>query len=176
MKIVRIDKNNQINGDGLRCVIWVSGCENHCPHCHNPETWDYNVGHIWSINDEEILNQQMSSPEIDGITLTGGDPMAPFNREDAAIFCRNFKQKYSNKTIWLYTGHMFEEVAKYCKDVDVVIDGKYIEALNPGRGLLKWRGSKNQRVIDVQKSFRQKQIVEWLDFNGKTIRENENNI
>lgn len=173
MKIIRIDKNNQINGFGLRCVIWVSGCENHCPGCHNPETWDYNLGHEWNEEDEKLLKQQMSSPEIDGITLTGGDPMAPLNRKTAKEFCERFKQLYPQKSIWIYTGHRFEEVAHFCKDVDVVVDGPYVESLNPGRGLLKWRGSKNQRIIDVLQSFKQKQIIELKDFNGKTFSENE---
>ena len=173
MKIIRIDKNNQVNGAGLRCVIWVSGCENHCDECHNPETWDYDYGHIWDINDTITLEEQMKSVEISGITLTGGDPMAPRNRNAAAKFCAQFKKTYPNKTIWMYTGHLFEEIKDYIHDVDVLIDGKYKKELNPGIGKAKWRGSTNQRVIDVQQSLKQNKIVEYMDFNGKTISENE---
>ena len=171
MKIIRIDKNNQINGAGLRCIIWISGCENHCEHCHNKETWDYNLGHKLNYDDMKLLSQQMLSPEISGITLTGGDPMSPKNRQDVAFFCANFKEMYPNKTIWCYTGHLFEEVKDYIDDIDVLIDGKFIKEFYSPK--LKWRGSSNQRVIDVQKSLQQNEIVEYTDFNGKTITENE---
>lgn len=174
MKFIRIDKNNQINGAGLRCVIWVSGCENHCKGCHNPETWDYNLGHIWNINDQIILDEQLSSPEISGVTLTGGDPLAPKNRRATAKFCAEVKTQYPNKTIWVYTGHLYEEIDKnLLKDIDVLIDGHYVEELNPGLNKLKWRGSSNQRIIDVKKSLQETKMVEYIDFNGKSISENE---
>lgn len=173
MKIIKIDKNNQVNGAGLRCVIWVSGCENHCPQCHNPETWDYNLGQSWSEEDSRLLQEQMQSSEISGITLTGGDPFAPHNRKAAAAFCMKFKMMYPNKTIWAYTGHLYEELIPYLTSVDVLVDGRYNPALNPGIGRAKWRGSTNQRVIDVQKSLKAHKIVEYIDFNGKTISENE---
>lgn len=99
--------------------------------------------------------------------------MAPRNRKAAAEFCAKFKEQYPDKTIWLYTGYLFEEIKWFLVDVDVVIDGRYQKELNPGPGKAKWRGSTNQRVIDVQASLKQNQIVEYLDFNGKTIRENE---
>lgn len=169
MKIIRIDKNNQVNGAGLRCVIWVSGCENHCEKCHNPESWDYNTGHYLNNNDTMTLYEQMQSPEISGITLTGGDPMAPRNREDIAKFCAKFKKLYPNKTIWMYTGHCFDEVKDYLTDVDVLIDGPYQYWLNPGIGKVKWRGSTNQRVIDVQESLKHNKIVLMKDFAGDTI-------
>ena len=169
MKIIRIDKNNQVNGAGLRCVIWVSGCENHCEKCHNPESWDYNAGHYLNNDDTMTLYEQMQSPEISGITLTGGDPMAPRNREDIAKFCAKFKKLYPNKTICMYTGHHFDEVKDYLTDVDVLIDGPYQYWLNPGIGKVKWRGSTNQRVINVQESLKQNKIVLMKDFAGDTI-------
>ena len=173
MNFIKIDKNNQVNGVGLRCVVWVSGCENHCDECHNPETWDYNFGHIWDIEDQTTLDQQLQSPEINGITLTGGDPMAPRNRIAAAKFCAELKKHYPTKTIWVYTGHLFEDIKDYLTNVDVLIDGRYDKTKNPGIGKAKWRGSTNQRVIDVQKSLLTNQIIEYRDFNGKTISENE---
>lgn len=159
MKIIRIDKNNQVNGDGLRCVVWVSGCENHCPGCHNPETWDYNCGHQITAQESELLFNQLSSPEISGLTFTGGDPLAPRNREDAAKWFAAIKRVFPQKTIWVYTGHLFEEVKQYLTDVDVLIDGKYVAALNPGIGKVLWRGSTNQRIIDVQQSLKQDKII-----------------
>lgn len=175
MKFIRLDKNNQVNGAGLRCVVWVSGCENYCDECHNPETWDYNFGHIWDTEDQTTLDQQLSSPEISGITLTGGDPMAPKNRDAAATFCAMVKNKYPGKTIWMYTGYLFEDLVGHgwLENVDVLIDGRYKKELNPGPGKAKWRGSTNQRVIDVKESLKQGCIVEYRDFNGKTITENE---
>ena len=110
MKFIRLDKNNQVNGAGLRCVVWVSGCENYCDGCHNPESWDYDLGHIWDVQDQTTLDQQLSSPEISGITLTGGDPMAPRNRDAAAKFCAMVKSQYPGKTIWMYTGYLFEDL------------------------------------------------------------------
>ena len=178
MKFIRIDKNNQVNGAGLRCVIWVSGCENHCDGCHNPETWDYNCGHTWGIEDQNILDKQLSSPEIDGVTITGGDPLAPKNRDALALFCASIKMSYPSKTIWVYTGHQYEELTGHgwLEHVDVLIDGKYNKELNPGPNKIKWRGSTNQRVIDVKESLKCGKIVEYKDFNGKTISENERGI
>lgn len=159
MKIIRIDKNNQVNGDGLRCVIWVSGCENHCPGCHNPETWDYNCGHTITVQESELLFKQLSSPEISGLTFTGGDPLAPHNRADAAKWFAAIRRVFPQKTIWVYTGHLFEEVKQYLTDVDILIDGQYVAALNPGINKVLWRGSTNQRIIDVQQSLKQNKII-----------------
>ena len=169
MKFICIDRNNQVNGAGLRCVIWVSGCENQCPYCHSPETWDYNSGHNWSAEDQLTLEEQLASDEISGITLTGGDPLSPKNRADTASFCAALKKKYPNKTIWVYTGHLFEEVKDYLKDIDVLIDGPYKYWLNPGIGKVKWRGSTNQRVINVPESLKLNKIVLMKDFAGKII-------
>ena len=99
--------------------------------------------------------------------------LAIYNRKDISILCSKIKKLYPHKTIWMYTGHLFEEVVEYIKDVDVLIDGPYIAALNPGIRKLKWRGSSNQRVIDVQKSLNTNTVVEYLDFNNRTITENE---
>lgn len=159
MNIIKIDKNNQVNGDGLRCVLWISGCENHCVGCHNPETWDYHIGHPMGINDYQIIKQQLSSPEISGITLTGGDPLAPLNRAETAELCAALKRDFPTKAIWVYTGHLFEDVRQYCLSIDVLIDGKYIPELNPGIGKVLWRGSTNQRIIDAQESLIQNKVV-----------------
>ena len=173
MNIIRIDKNNQVNGPGLRCVIWVSGCTHHCPECHNPETWDYHYGRPFSGDDFDVIDQQLSSPEISGVTFSGGDPLAPNNRERVQLLCDTIKRLYPKKTIWMYTGFLYEDVKQCLRNVDVLIDGTYVAAKNPGLGKAKWRGSTNQRVIDVQKSLAQDKVVEYVDFNGKTISENE---
>lgn len=173
MKIIRVDKNNQVNGAGLRCVIWVAGCENHCIGCHNPGTWDYQAGHEITQEDWALIKTQLSSAEISGATFTGGDPLAPHNRAATAILCSMLKSQFPTKTIWVYTGHQFQEVRDYLSDIDVLIDGKYEIALNPGSGKLKWRGSSNQRIIDVAASLRSHSVVEYTDFNGQPISKNE---
>lgn len=171
MKIIRIDKNNQVNGAGLRCVIWISGCENRCTHCHNRETWDYDLGHNLTTEDEDTILKQLSSSEISGITLTGGDPLAPKNRAEVAMFCAWIKKLYPQKTIWCYTGHFFDEVKDFLTDIDVLVDGRFVIELYSPK--LKWRGSSNQRVIDVKQSLAQNKVIDYIDFNGKTIVENE---
>ena len=161
MNIIRIDKNNQINGDGLRCVIWVSGCENCCEQCHNPETWNYDLGTQLDDSHMQEIYSQLNKEEISGITLTGGDPLSPKNRKATQKLCKTIKQKYPNKTIWIYTGHLFDEVKSFITDADVLIDGKYDYKLNPGVGKCLWRGSTNQRIIDIQASLKTNQICMW---------------
>ena len=149
------------NGDGIRVSIWFAGCEHRCPGCHNPETWE-DEGE--SFDDyREKLCELVSRPEIQGITLTGGDPLFSKNRKEMRDFIISFKEQFRTKDIWCYTGYVFEklledETAKELLPyIDVLIDGPYIENLRDVD--LHWRGSSNQRVIDVKTS---------LD-NGKTV-------
>ena len=154
MNIIKIEKNNQINGDGLRCVIWCAGCSHHCPHCHNPETWDPNVGKPVGEWVYQALKEQLDKEEISGVTFSGGEPMAQKNyREAGTEIMKWIKKNYPNKTIWVYTGFLYEDISdlEMMNYIDVLIDGPYIEALNPGRGKLLWRGSSNQRILDVKK-------------------------
>lgn len=154
MKIIKIDKNNQVNGDGLRCVVWVSGCSHNCKGCHNPETHDYNFGHDITSEEKELILQQLLNPEISGITLTGGDPFFKLNQDGLVELCKWIKEVAPLKTIWCYTGFLYESIkdTQLINYIDVLIDGKYEESLNWGPGTIKWRGSENQRLIDVQKT------------------------
>ena len=99
MKIIKVDKNNQINGDGLRCVVWVSGCSHNCKGCHNPETHDYNFGHDITSEEKELILQQLLNPEIDGVTLTGGDPFFRLNQDGLVELCKWIKDVAPLKTI-----------------------------------------------------------------------------
>ena len=155
MKIVKIDKNNQVNGEGLRCVVWVSGCTHNCEDCHNPETHDYNFGHEITEEEKNIIMEQLLSDEISGVTLTGGDPFFPLNQWELTELCKWMKSIAPFKQIWCYTGFKFEEIkqTKLIWYIDVLIDGKYDKTKNPGLGKTKWRGSTNQRIIDVKKSL-----------------------
>lgn len=159
MRIIRIDKNNQVNGDGLRCVIWFAGCNHQCPGCHNPETWDFNCGHDLNIDDMDIIYDQLERDEISGITLTGGDPI--YQYKELLPFLEQIKINFPNKTIWCYTGFNYEEIdhLPVMKFIDVLIDGKYISSLNPGINKILWRGSTNQRIIDVQKSLDENSLI-----------------
>ena len=159
MRIIRIDKNNQVNGDGLRCVIWFAGCNHQCQGCHNPETWDFNCGHDLNIDDMDVIYDQLERDEISGITLTGGDPI--YQYKELLPFLEQIKLNSPNKTIWCYTGFNYEEIdhLPVMEFIDVLIDGKYISSLNPGINKILWRGSTNQRIIDVQKSLDENSLI-----------------
>lgn len=152
MRIIRIDENNQVNGDGLRCVIWFAGCNHKCPGCHNPETWSFTSGHKMDFKDMVIITDQLQREEISGITLSGGDPL--YQADDLALFLKQIKLKFPNKDIWCYTGFKYENIAqlKCLEYIDVLIDGPYEQELNPGPGKVLWRGSTNQRIIDINKT------------------------
>lgn len=149
MRIIKIDKNNQVNGDGLRCVVWFAGCGHKCPGCHNPETWDFNAGHEMTVEDLDTIYDQLERDEISGLTLTGGDPL--YQHAQLAPFLKQVKLNFPNKDIWCYTGYLYEDICllEVMEYIDVLIDGPYIEAQKDISGTCKWRGSTNQRIIDV---------------------------
>ena len=159
MRIIRIDKNNQVNGDGLRCVIWYAGCAHCCSGCHNPETWDFNCGHNVTIEDLNVIYDQLERDEIAGLTLTGGDPL--YQDKDIAPFLRQVKYNFPDKDIWCYTGFLYDDVKHYecMKYIDVLVEGLYIAELNPGPGKVLWRGSTNQRIIDVKQTRENNEIT-----------------
>ena len=154
MKIIRIDRNNQVNGTGLRDVIWCSGCNHRCPKCQNPEAQNPDMGREFSEADFDLLKKDLQREEIAGVTFSGGEATFPANREDATRIMAWIKDLFHMKTIWVYTGYLYEEIQdlEMMKYIDVLVDGRYIDELNPGPGLLKWRGSSNQRAIDMKKT------------------------
>ena len=159
MRIIRIDKNNQVNGDGLRCVIWFAGCNHRCPGCHNPETWSFTSGHKIDFKDMATITDQLQRQEISGITLSGGDPL--YQEDDLTLFLKQIKQQFPDKDVWCYTGFKYEDVSHMeCLNyIDILIDGPYEQELNPGVGKVLWRGSSNQRIIDVKKSKLEDKVV-----------------
>lgn len=170
---IKIDKNNQVNGEGLRCVLWLSGCENHCKGCQNPETWSYTFGKVFDTDAFNEITAQLADDVIDGITFTGGDPMSPRNRGFTAVLAAKIKSLYPTKTIWCYSGHLYQDIEpEFLQDIDVLIDGKFeMDKYNPK---LRWRGSSNQRVIDVKSSLKMNEIIPYRErFNGKTVVEND---
>ncbi len=155
MRYHNITKDDMLNGDGLRVVLWVSGCSHCCKGCQNPITWDVNGGLLFDDDAKQEIFEQLDKPYISGITFSGGDPLHSANRMDVRTLMCEIKEKYPNKTIWLYTGDVWENVMHYpmMRYVDVLIDGEFMIEKRDVK--LMWKGSSNQRVIDVQKSLRQ---------------------
>lgn len=143
------------NGDGLRVVLWVAGCSHCCKGCQNPITWDPNGGLEFDEAAKQEIYEQLDKSYISGITFSGGDPLHSANRTGIRALSAEIKEKYPDKTIWLYTGDSWENIYHYpvMKYVDVLVDGEFrLEELDTK---LRWKGSRNQRVIDVQKTLKQ---------------------
>ena len=159
MRYHNITKDDMLNGDGLRAVLWVAGCTHKCKECQNPVTWDPNSGILFDESAKQEIFEQLEKAYISGITFSGGDPLYVQNISEVTKLAKEIKEKYPSKTIWLYTGALWEslqgeEILNY---LDVLVDGEFmIEKKNVA---LKWKGSSNQRVIDVQKSLKEKQII-----------------
>lgn len=152
MNYHNITHDDMLNGEGLRVVLWVSGCSHHCKNCQNPETWDKNSGIKFDTDAVKEIEEELNKEYISGITLSGGDPLYIGNREIVTKLCKYIKSKYPNKTIWVYTGYRYEEIHNLdvLNCIDVLVDGEYQEE---NRDIdLKWCGSTNQRIIDVKAS------------------------
>ena len=180
MNYLKIEHDDVCNGIGIRCTIWFTGCSHKCAGCFNKETWDENSGIEFDIEAKKELFDELSKDYISGITFSGGDPLHKNNIIEVNNIIQEIKKQFPNKTIWLYTGYTWEELspntlirgideestlhnvrANIIKSCNVVIDGPYIDNLRDIT--LKWRGSSNQRVIDVQKTLQNGEIVLWTD-------------
>ena len=160
MRYNKIRKMDVSNGPGVRVSIFMQGCTFNCKSCFNPETHDFNGGKEFTCDTINRVLELCSKEYIVGLSILGGEPLNPKNIDGSTKLARIFKEKYPNKTLWIWSGYLFDE---YLKDkeilnyIDVLVDGLFIEELsNP---TLKWRGSSNQRVIDVKKSLNNKSIV-----------------
>ena len=164
MRYHKIRKMDISNGPGVRVSIFFQGCAFHCKNCFNPETWDFNGG--LEFTDEEIntIIDLAKADHITGLSILGGEPMHPKNIEATTKLAKKFKEAYPNKTIWSWSGFLFDEYLKdkeVVKYLDVLVDGQYIDELHDPT--LKWRGSSNQRVIDVKKSLKKGDIILYED-------------
>ena len=150
-----------LNGEGLRVVLWLAGCEHHCKNCHNPETHDPNGGIKLTNEALDELFECLDKDYIKGLTLSGGDPLYPDNRYEIGQLCKLVKEFYPQKDIWLYTGYTYEQVKhlKVMKYIDVLVDGRFVEELADVN--YPWAGSTNQRVINVKASLKQKEVILW---------------
>lgn len=173
MNIARIDRFNFVNGSGLRDVIWCSGCGHNCPGCHNKEAQDPEFGRPWDDSDYDTLAEDLSSPHIKGITFSGGEATFPANREQCTKITQWAKKNYPDKDIWVWTGYCYEEIKDLpmMEYIDVLVDGPFVKALKPEFDHLRYRGSSNQRVIDVKKTREIGKIVLWEDYDGKTSKD-----
>lgn len=165
------------NGPGQRVSVFFQGCSHHCKNCFNPETWNPNYGSEWNKRKRSIVLDLCGKEDIVGLSLLGGDPLYWFRKENDAYyenrtemldFVLSFKKKYPNKTLWIWTGYTWEELMssdkltqpltkEFIEFADVIVDGLFIEELKVPN--LKWRGSTNQRIIDVKESIRTNTVV-----------------
>ncbi|MBQ7919832.1 MAG: anaerobic ribonucleoside-triphosphate reductase activating protein [Lachnospiraceae bacterium] len=159
MRYHNITKDDMLNGDGLRVVLWVAGCDYGCPGCQNPLTWDANGGLVFDEAAKAELFEILGREYISGITFSGGDPLHPANVDEITELAREVKEQYPEKTIWLYTGAVWESIyeKELMQYIDVLVDGPFIEDSKDVK--LLWKGSSNQRVIDVQASLKEKAVV-----------------
>ncbi|UWP59942.1 anaerobic ribonucleoside-triphosphate reductase activating protein [Ruminococcus gauvreauii] len=159
MRYHNITKDDMLNGDGLRVVLWVSGCSHCCRDCQNPQTWDPNGGIPFDEAAKQELFLQLEKPYVSGITFSGGDPLHVNNITEVTELAKEIRSKFPDKTIWLYTGGLWEfvkleEIINY---LDVLVDGEF--ETDRKDTSLKWKGSSNQRVIDVKRSLETGKIV-----------------
>ena len=171
MNYGEIKKYDIANGHGIRVSLFVSGCTHHCKNCFNQATWDFNYGKPFTKETEEEILKALKPDYIAGLTLIGGEPMETQNQKALLPFVKMVREAFPNKDIWCYTGYVYEELFKESRArcevtdellsfIDVLVDGPYIEAK---RNIsLKFRGSENQRIIDLNKSNKDN-IVLWED-------------
>ena len=164
MRYNKIRKMDISNGPGVRVSLFVQCCTFNCKNCFNPETHDFNGGKEFTKETIEHILSLCENENVEGLSILGGEPMHPKNIDGVTELAREFKKRFPNKNLWAWTGFLFDqylkdkEIAKY---LDVLVDGQYVDELH--NFLLKWRGSSNQRVIDVKKSLKENKVVELED-------------
>lgn len=179
----RINKCDIANGEGIRVSLFVSGCRNRCKGCFQPETWDFNYGEEFTSDAAEMIFSAVDNPSVRGLTVLGGEPMEPENQRGLLLFLLEFKSRFPEKTIWLYTGNTYEELTSDSRNnieitadilslVDVLVDGRFIEE-EKSLGL-RFRGSRNQRVIDMNATRQQGEMVIWSGCKEDKHYENKN--
>lgn len=182
MNYWKIDKEDVCNGEGLRVVLWLSGCSHKCKGCQNPQTWDANSGIPFDKAAKEELFRELNKDYISGLTLSGGDPLFEGNLDDILNLVNEIRLSFPRKTIWIYTGYTFEDIMSgvaydekgaftftendkkrylIISQCTVMIDGRYIDSQRDIT--LAYRGSKNQRLIDIQKSLQEGEVTLWTD-------------
>ena len=179
MRYHNITTADMLNGTGLRVVLWLSGCDHHCENCQNPQTHDINSGIEFDLSAKEELFRELEKNYIKGVTFSGGDPLHKNNIYGVLSLCKTIKKDYQQKDIWLYSGFTWEELFNFNDGIDeenwcvneirkeivslsdVFVDGRYWESCRDTK--LMWRGSSNQRVIDVQRTLKENKIILYCE-------------
>ncbi len=160
MRYNLIRKMDISNGPGVRVSIFMQGCSFHCKNCFNQETWDFEGGREFTDDTINKVLELCNKPEVKGLSILGGEPMHPTNIEGTTKLAKAFKEKYPEKNIWAWTGFKYEDIKdkEVFNYIDVLVDGQYKDELHDPT--LKWKGSSNQRVIDIKKSKNENKICE----------------
>lgn len=165
MRYAQIRKTDIANGEGIRVSLYVQGCHRHCFNCFNQETWDFCGGEEFGADIEDVLIDLINRPHISGLTILGGEPLELENRNDVFKLLKRVKECCKDKTIWLYSAFLYEDIKKFNVDilsyVDVLVDGPFVDELKDRK--LRFRGSSNQRIIDVKNSLKNDTIVLYAD-------------
>lgn len=171
MNFAAIKPSDIADGPGVRVSLFVSGCTNHCENCFQPETWDFGYGEPFTSETEERILNLLDRSYINGLTILGGEPFEPSNQRALLPFVRRVRERYPDKTIWMYSGFTYEEMTRegthpHCEAtlpildlIDVLVDGRFVEKLK--NLSLRFRGSSNQRLIDMKKTLANGKIVPW---------------
>ena len=159
MNYIKITPIDIANGTGCRVVLWTAGCSHHCKECHNPETWNENAGQPFDDNAMKELMSALDKKYIQGITFSGGDPLYKNNIQTVTEIAKEIKKRFPQKDIWLYTGYLYEDIKDYdiMKYLDILVDGEF--EIDKKDITLLFRGSSNQRLIDVQKTRKTGEII-----------------
>ena len=169
MRYASVKKCDVANGTGIRVSIFVSGCHHHCKGCFNTDAWDFNFGNEYNEEIEESILKELDKSYIQGLSLLGGEPLEHVNQKGLLSLVKKAKERYPEITIWCYTGYKFDddvmekmfetwpETKELVSNLDVVVDGKYDEDLRDLN--LRFKGSSNQRIIDVQKTLEKNEII-----------------
>jgi len=167
-----IKKLDIANGAGVRVTLFVSGCRNRCEHCFQPETWNFDYGELFTDETVGAILEALKPSYVEGLTLLGGEPFEPENQRELVGLLRRVRREYPDKNIWSYSGYTLEKIMgeghPHCEVtdemlsmIDVLVDGRFVEALKDIS--LRFRGSSNQRIIDLKKTFAAGEVVIWDD-------------
>ncbi len=171
MNYAEIKQYDVANGTGVRVSIFVSGCTHHCKHCFNEETWDFNYGRPFSETEADQIVEYLKPDYVAGLSVLGGEPFEPSNQEGLLPLLQAVKKEYPEKDIWCYTGYLFDKqiLEDMCRKsevtrqmlscIDILLDGRFVEEKKNLK--LRFRGSENQRIIDVKKSLEQGRVIHW---------------
>lgn len=174
MNYAEIKTNDIANGEGVRTSLFVSGCRHHCPDCFNYMTWDFAFGNPFTEEIKEKIFKATEPEWIAGLTVLGGEPFEPENQKVLLDFLKEFRKNFPQKNIWCYSGFTFEEIIgkepsraftdvskQLLEMIDILVDGRFIKEKK--NIMLKFRGSENQRIIDVKKTLAAGKVVIYLD-------------